>query len=67
LDVPKPFYGPCHGGPYDKRNLVHHEAVRRIAFSTSTGKALPALVASDDPDVEFGEYHWTGKAWLWVG
>lgn len=60
-------YGPCHGGPYDKKNIAHHGDVRRIAFYRNSGRPLPALVDTDDPEVEFGEYRWSGKAWLWVG
>lgn len=65
--VANPNYGRCEGGPFNKKNLAHHGEVYRIAVQQSSGKAVPGLVASEDPDIEFGEYRWGGKAWIWVG
>ncbi|MCA1457025.1 hypothetical protein I6F35_28040 [Bradyrhizobium sp. BRP22] len=59
------YYGRCHGGPLNDKNRAHYSEVHRLAFSKSTGKAIPALQSSSDPDIEFGEYLWADGVWVW--
>ncbi len=59
------LYGPCNGGPYDMERLTHHCEVLRVAIHMPSRKPIPAMVASADPDIKFGEYRFADGIWNW--
>lgn len=61
----KIYYGLCQGGPFNKKHLAHHREVFPIAIDKRTRKAIPAMVASADPEIAFGEYHFKNGVWVW--
>lgn len=59
--------GKCVGGPFDGRRLHHTGPSYRIAIHHGARvPAIPGMVASADPGIEFGTYHFTGDGqWHW--
>lgn len=60
-------YGLCQGGPFNKKHLADHRGVFPLAIDKRTRKAIPATIASADPEIEFGEYRFDGSVWIWQG
>jgi hypothetical protein len=58
-------YGLCHGGPYNKKNLADHREVFPVAIDKTMRRASPGMVASADPNVVFGAYHFADGVWTW--
>lgn len=58
-------YGLCQGGPFNKKHLADHREVFPLAIDRQTRKAIPAMVASNNPDIPFGEYHFVDGGWVW--
>lgn len=58
-------HGRCQGGPTDGRMLAHHEDVYRLAYDKATGRSFPGMLASTQPWISFGEYHWKSGGWVW--
>lgn len=58
-------YGLCHGGPYNMKHLADHREVFPVAIDATTRKANPGMVASADPNIKFGAYHFADSIWTW--
>lgn len=58
-------YGLCHGGPFNNKHLAHHGEVFPLAIDKTLRRANPGMVASADPNVAFGAYHFADGAWNW--
>lgn len=58
-------YGLCVGGPFHKKHMAHATESYRVAVNRVTKKGIPAMQASTDPDLKFGEYRWENGGWAW--
>ena len=58
-------YGLCQGGPWDKKNLAHHEPVYLVPRDIHSKKIVIG-VRPGTKGYTFGQYLWKDKVWLWV-
>jgi hypothetical protein len=58
-------YGPCDGGPWDKKHLAHPEELYIVPFETHSRK-IHVGVRPGKPGYEFGEYRFEAGTWHWT-
>jgi hypothetical protein len=61
------FYGTCHGGPYDGKQLADHREVVPTAIEKARPmRSIPGMVRSSDPAIVFGAYKFEHDQRIWV-
>ena len=58
-------YGPCLGGPWNRKNLAHHEPVYVVPIEAHSKKIVVA-VRPGTKGYTFGEYRFADGSWSWV-
>jgi hypothetical protein len=58
-------YGPCDGGPWNKKHLAHHEDIHPVAREVHSRKVVVGI-RPGTPGYEFGEYAWKDGTWHWT-
>lgn len=63
---PKIYYGRCEGGPFHGKPLAEARDVSQVAYDNKTGKYQgPIQAPNGNPDLRFGEYHFSEGNWTW--
>jgi hypothetical protein len=59
------MYGTCEGGPWDKKQLAHHEPSYPVAREEHSRKVVVGI-RPGTKGYEFGEYTWKDGTWHWT-